>query len=81
MSEIEPTDFDVALRSLEGLTKTEIAELVVKHLSSEDAESFAALAASLSLDALRFLSARVLLREGRVQVAWRPGSSEHETRY
>ena len=74
MSEIEPTDFDVALRSLEGLTRTQIAELVVKHLSSEDAESFAALAESLSLDALRFLSARVLLREGRVHVARRPGN-------
>jgi len=65
MSEIEPTDFDATLKALEGLSRTQIAELASRHLSSEDAESFAVLAASLSLDALRFLSARVLVFSGR----------------
>jgi hypothetical protein len=74
MGEIEPTDFDVTLQSLEGLTRTQIADLVAKHLSAEDAESFFVLAATLSLDALRFMSARVLLREPRVLLARRQGS-------
>ena len=62
MGEIEQSDFDATLKSLEGLTRTQIGELVAKHLPSEDAESFATLVANLSLDALRFLSARVLVR-------------------
>jgi hypothetical protein len=74
MSEIEPTEFDATLQSLEGLTKTQIAELVAKHLSAEDAESFTVLAASLSFDALRFLSARVIVRERRGLLARRQGS-------
>jgi hypothetical protein len=63
MSEIEPTEFEATLKSLEGLTRTQITELVAENLSPQHAKDFALLVASLSLEALRLCGARALLRE------------------
>jgi hypothetical protein len=63
MGEIEPTEFETTLRSLEGLTRAQIAERVAGSMSPQDAEYFARLVASLGLDALRLYGARALFRE------------------
>ncbi|MDP9002504.1 MAG: hypothetical protein M3O46_20630 [Myxococcota bacterium] len=56
------TEFEQLLRGLQGLTRTELAELVTSRIPKEDALSFVVVATGLSLDALRFVSARTLLR-------------------
>jgi hypothetical protein len=54
------TDFERALRRLEGLTRGEIAELVTAQIVDENAEDFAVVTEGLSLETLRLLSARAL---------------------
>jgi hypothetical protein len=54
------TEFERVLRRLEGLTRGEIAELVTAQIVDKDAESFAGLTEGLSIETLRFLSARAL---------------------
>lgn len=56
------TEFERLLVSLQGLTRTEIVNLVRESVSQRDAEVFAVQSAGLSLDTLRCASARVLLR-------------------
>jgi hypothetical protein len=58
----EPTEFEELFKTLDGLTRAQIAELVVAHIPKRDVASFVALATGLSIDALRFVSARTLLR-------------------
>jgi hypothetical protein len=58
----EPTEFDELFRTLTGLTRAEIAELVIEHIPKRDVASFVQLATGLSIEALRFVSARALLR-------------------
>ena len=57
-----PDEFDRVLASLDGLTREEIAELIRAHVPTKDADAFAVLIDGLSPDALRFLSARALVR-------------------
>jgi hypothetical protein len=54
------TEFARALRRLEGLTRGEIAELVTAQIVDKDAEDFAVVTESLSIETLRLLSARAL---------------------
>jgi hypothetical protein len=54
------TDFERALRRLEGLTHGEIAELVTAQIVDKDGEDFAVVTEALSLETLRLLSARAL---------------------
>jgi hypothetical protein len=54
------TDFEKALRRVEGLTRGEIAELVKAQIVDTDARDFAGITAGLSLETLRLLSARAL---------------------
>lgn len=54
------TEFERVLRRLEGLTRGEIAELVTAQIVDKNAESFAVLTEGLSIETLRFLSARAL---------------------
>jgi hypothetical protein len=63
--EIEPTEFEVTLAALSGLTWGELAERVLEQISPGDAAAFATIADRLSLEALRFLSARTLVRQRR----------------
>jgi hypothetical protein len=65
--EFGPTEFERLLHSLDGLTRSEIAELVMAGISGEEAATFALLTHGLSLDALRFVSARALMRFRRLQ--------------
>jgi hypothetical protein len=57
------TEFEELLQRLQWLTRAEIAELVTSWIPVQDAQSFAALADGLSIEALRFVSARALLRQ------------------
>jgi hypothetical protein len=59
----ELTEFEQLLRKLEDMPRAEIAELVMSRLSLAEARRFIPLATGLSLDALRFVSARTLLRK------------------
>jgi hypothetical protein len=75
---IEPTAFERTRTALESLTRAEIVERVSARISPEDAASFAVLSQGLSMEALRFLSARALLR-AVVHEPPRPGAAEaHE---
>ena len=58
----EVTEFERLLGTLEGLTRAEIADMMVSRLPRKDAHGFIRLATGLSIDALRFVSARMLLR-------------------
>jgi hypothetical protein len=60
--EIERTEFEATLSALQGLTRGQIAELVLRRVSPDDAASMYVLRQGLSLEALRFVSARALLR-------------------
>ena len=62
------TDFETALRGLEGLAQDEITELVISELSDGDAASFAVLKKGLSLETLRVLSAITIARQRRIRV-------------
>jgi len=66
--ELPLTEFEVVLQGLEGLTRGEIAEVVTAQISDKDAESFSVLLEGLSIEALRFVSARALVRQRRTQV-------------
>lgn len=56
------TEFEIILASLENLSTHEVADLVKIVVSERDWEAFDVLVGGLSLDALRFLAARTLLR-------------------
>jgi hypothetical protein len=58
----QASEFDLAWASLDGLSRQEIADLIKGHVSPRDAEAFAVLIEGLSADAVRFLSARALVR-------------------
>jgi hypothetical protein len=58
----QASDLDLALASLDGLTREQITDLIKAHVSPRDAEAFAVLLDGLSADAVRFLSARALVR-------------------
>ena len=60
--EFGPTEFEQMLGKLNGLTRAQIAELVMERIAPEDVASYSALSEALSLEALRFLSARTLFR-------------------
>lgn len=62
------TDFEMALRGLEGLAQDEITELVISQLSAGEAASFAVLKKGLSLETLRVLSATTIARQRRIRV-------------
>jgi hypothetical protein len=57
------TEFEELLQRLQDLTRAQIADLVRSRIPVQDAQSFAALADGLSIEALRFVSARTLLRQ------------------
>jgi hypothetical protein len=59
----EPTALEQARATLDGLTRAEIVKIATDSIVPEDAESFATLSAGLSLDALKFLCARTILRK------------------
>jgi hypothetical protein len=59
----ELTEFDELLDGLGALTRAELAELVASRIPAHDVPSFVVLASRLSIEALRFVSARTLLRE------------------
>lgn len=59
---VEETEFERLLDSLQGLTRTQIVDLVCESVSQKDAETFVMQSAGLSLEILRCASARVLLR-------------------
>jgi hypothetical protein len=61
-TESELTEYEATFTSLAGLTRAQIAGLVTEGVSREEAESFTVLVANLSDEALRFLSARALVR-------------------
>jgi hypothetical protein len=61
--ELEPTEFEVTLAALSGLTRDQLAQRVLERISPQDAAAFATIANGLSLEALRFLSARTLVRQ------------------
>jgi hypothetical protein len=58
----EPTAFERVRRALESLTRAQIVERVIARISPDDAASFAVVSQGLSIEALRFLSARALVR-------------------
>ncbi len=60
------TEFERTLSALEGLTRGQIADCVLERLSQEDARSFHVLSEGLSIEALRFVSARALFRMRRI---------------
>jgi hypothetical protein len=60
------TEFEMTLRNLEGLTRGEIAELVIPQISVQAARSFAVLNTRLSLDVLRVFSATTLVTHRRI---------------
>jgi hypothetical protein len=51
------------LGELQGLTRAELAELVMSRIPTQDVPNFVVLARGLSIEALRFVSARTLLRD------------------
>jgi hypothetical protein len=57
------TEFDELLDGLGALTRDELAELVKSRIPAHDVPGFVALATGLSIEALRFVSARTLLRQ------------------
>ena len=59
---LEPTEFERLLETLGGQGYDEIVGLVLTRVSQREASHFVALAAGLSLDALKFVAARTLLR-------------------
>jgi hypothetical protein len=60
-TDVPATEFERALRGLDGLTRSEIVALVIARVGRDDELAFAALTESLSLETLRLLSARALL--------------------
>jgi hypothetical protein len=56
------TEFQELLDGLGGLSRAELADLVVSRIPTKDVPSFVTLASGLSIEALRFVSARMLLR-------------------
>ncbi|MGD0679338.1 MAG: hypothetical protein ABSC94_28425 [Polyangiaceae bacterium] len=60
--ELPPTDFELMLASLEGLTCGQITERIKLSAPKKDAENFAVLVQGLSADAARFVAARTLAR-------------------
>src|SRR5579864_2662951 len=58
----EPMALERTRATLESLTRAQIVERVTARISPEDAASFAVVSQGLSLEALRFLSARALVR-------------------
>jgi hypothetical protein len=63
VGEWEPTEFERLLKALDGLTRTQLADLVTSRVPRQDAQRFVERASGLSLDALRFVSAHMLLRQ------------------
>jgi hypothetical protein len=59
----ELTEFERLLNVLDGLTRSEITEIVTARIPERYARTFATLTAELSLEALRLVSARALLRQ------------------
>lgn len=57
------TEFEEVLDGLGALTRAELAELVISRIPAKDVPSFVVLASGLSIEALRFVSARTLVRE------------------
>jgi hypothetical protein len=80
-ADLPATEFERALRGLEGLARNEIVALVVARVDHDNERAFAALTESLSLDTLRLLLARALLAASSHQrptlkgwaPGWRPG--------
>jgi hypothetical protein len=64
----EPTALERMRAALEKLTRAQIVERVIARISPEDAASFAVVSQGLSIEALRFLSARALVRAQGPQV-------------
>jgi len=64
-----PIEFEAILRSLDGLSKNQITDVVWDHVSPRDAADFRALVEGLSTEAVRFLAARALLRIRLPEVA------------
>jgi hypothetical protein len=58
----EPTALEQVRLGLESLTRAQIVARVTARIAPEDAASFAVVSRGLSLEALRFLSARALVR-------------------
>jgi hypothetical protein len=56
------TEFEKILHALEALTREEIVGLVTARLPADEAAAYAAVAGNLSIETLRVLSARALLR-------------------
>jgi hypothetical protein len=67
-SEIDSRELEATLKTLAGLSRAQIADLVAKGIAPDDAASFRVLTQSLSDDGLRFLSARALIRQRRTCV-------------
>ncbi|MBV9945998.1 MAG: hypothetical protein JOZ69_04030 [Myxococcales bacterium] len=60
--EIERTEFEATLSALQGLTRGQLAELVLRRVSPADAATLHVFRQGLSLEALRLVSARALVR-------------------
>ncbi len=59
-ADLPVTEFERALRGLEGLTRDEILALLVARVDHHNELAFAALTGSRSLETLRLLTARAL---------------------
>jgi hypothetical protein len=59
----EPTVLARMRATLDGLTRAQIVKMVTESIVPEDVASFAILSEGLSLEALKFLCARTILRK------------------
>ncbi len=60
-ADLPATEFERALRGLEGLARDEVLALVVARVDHDNERAYASLTESLSLETLRLLLARALL--------------------
>jgi hypothetical protein len=65
----EPTVLERTRATLDGLTRTQIVKIVTESIVPEDVPSFAILSEGLSLEALKFLCARAILRKRATDTA------------
>jgi hypothetical protein len=72
MVPLQSTEYEKILEALQRLSREEIAERVAQLVSSDDAKNFRVLVQSLSLDALRVVSARALFRLQRASATSSP---------
>ena len=61
-AQVDQTEFERLLKSLESRTRGEVVGLVAARLSEQEGARFALLADGLSFEALKFVAARTLLR-------------------